>query len=261
MTTWDPTQYLKFSDYRTRPAMELLARIPLDSPKRAVDLGCGPGNSTELLAQRWPDAFIRGVDNSKDMLDVARRAHPDWIWEESDIASWISDEPQDLIFSNAALHWLPLHGILLPRLAQQLSKGGVLAIQMPRNFRAPAHRLVRQIAEDGPWQGILAGVAEWHPPLEPAEYYDILSSAGGAIDTIDTIDIWETEYVQIMDSTAAIAEWIKGSTLRPFLDKLSDAQQHQFLARYTEVLQFAYPLQPDGRVLFPFKRIFIVAQR
>ena len=255
MTAWDPSQYLKFADSRTRPAAELLARVQLDSPSRIVDLGCGPGNSTELLAQRWPGASIRGVDNSMDMLTAAQKAHPDWVWEASDIASWVPREPLDLIFSNAALHWVSHHDSLLPSLMNQLSKGGVLAIQMPRNFQAPAHRMIRQIAEDGPWQGILAGVDEWNPPLEPAGYYAILTPHSRAI------DIWETEYVQVMDSAAAIAEWIKGSTLRPFLDRLSEDQQSQFLARYTEALEVAYPLQADGRVLFPFKRIFIVAKR
>ena len=255
MSTWDPSQYSKFTDARTRPAVELLARVPLDSPSRVVDLGCGPGNSTELLQQRWPGAFIKGVDNSRDMLETARKAHPDWVWEESDIATWTAEESLDLIFSNAALHWLPHHETLLPRLLNQLAEGGVLAVQMPCNFDAPAHRLIRQTATDGPWQDILAEVDEWNPPLEPAGYYAILAPR------CRDVDIWETEYAQVMDSIAAIAEWTRGSALRPFLDRLPEADQHEFLARYTEALQAAYAPQSDGRVLFPFKRIFLVAQR
>ena len=189
------------------------------------------------------------------MLAAARKAHPDWVWEESDIASWVSKEPLDLIFSNAALHWLHRHDSLLPSLMNQLSKGGVLAIQMPRNFRAPSHRLISQTVTDGPWQGVLTGVDGSTPPLEPAEYYDILAPHS------ISVDIWETEYVQVMDSAAAIAEWIKGSTLRPYLDRLAEAAQREFLARYIEALQTAYPTLSDGRVLFPFKRIFLVAQR
>ena len=190
-----------------------------------------------------------------DMLTAAQKAHPDWVWEASDIASWVSKEPLDLIFSNAALHWVPHHETLLPRLLNQLADGGVLAVQMPRNFEAPAHHLIRQTAADGPWQSLLAEVDEWHPPLEPAEYHAILAPH------CRSADIWETEYVQVMDSAAAIAEWTKGSALRPFLDRLPEAAQHEFLARYIEALQTAYPTQSDGRVLFPFKRIFLVAQR
>ncbi len=255
MSTWHPSQYLKFSDSRTRPAVELLARVPLDSPSRVVDLGCGTGNSTELLAQRWPNASIRGVDNSGDMLLVARKAHPDWVWEESDIASWVPKEPLDLIFSNAALHWLPHHEILLPHLMSRVAGGGAMAIQMPCNFAAPAHRLILQTAADGPWQDILADLDAWNPPMEPAGYYAILAPH------CQSVDIWETEYVHVMDNAAVIAEWTKGSALRPFLDRLAVAAQRSFLARYTEALQAAYPPQPDGRVLFPFRRIFLVALR
>lgn len=255
MNNWDPAQYLKFSDDRTRPAAELLARVALESPNHAVDLGCGPGNSTELLKQRWPDASILGVDNSADMLTAAQKAHPDWVWEELDIASWVPEQRFDLIFSNAALHWLPRHEILLPRLMNNLTESGVLAIQMPRNFQAPAHQLIRQTAATGPWRDLLAGVEEWNPPLEPAEYYAILAPHGS------TVDIWETEYAQVMESATAIAEWMKGSALRPFLERLDEGAQHEFLACYTEALRAAYPAKPDGRILFPFKRIFLVAQR
>lgn len=255
MSTWDPDQYLKFSEGRTRPAAELLARIPLDSPSRVVDLGCGTGNSTELLAERWPNASLQGVDNSPHMLAAAREAHPDWVWQESDIAEWVPRAQADVIFSNAALHWLRHHELLLPRLMKQLSRGGVLAIQMPRNFQAPSHRLIRQIADDGPWHDLLARAEEWIPPLEPAGYYAILASG------CSFVDIWETEYFQVMDSAAAIAEWVKGSALRPFLDRLAEGAQREFMARYTAALQTAYPPQPDGRVLFPFKRIFLMAQR
>ncbi len=254
MSAWDPAQYLKFSDSRTRPAAELLARIPLDSPARVVDLGCGPGNSTALLKQRWPGALTTGVDNSADMLAAARRTYPDWTWEEADIGTWVPKEPVDLIFSNATLHWLPEHETLFSRLIKQLRTGGVLAVQMPNNFKTDAHLLIRKIAEDEPWQGILAGVEEWHPPLAPSEYYKILSPQ------CSSIDIWETEYVQVMDSAAAIVEWNKGSALRPFLNRLSGIAQREFLARYTKALSAAYQPQSDGRVLFPFKRIFLIGR-
>ncbi len=255
MTTWDPSQYLKFADIRTRPAAELLARVPLASQARIADLGCGPGNSTELLKARWPEAFTTGVDNSPDMLAKARKAHPDWVWEASDIGEWAPAEPFDLIFSNSTLHWLPQHEKLLPRLMDLLRADGVLAVQMPNNFTAPAHRLIRETAADGPWRDWLPDVDDWHPPMESSDYFAILAPLAR------TVDIWETEYVQVMDSAAAIAEWTKGSALRPFLDRLDHAMQSEFMARYTEALKAAYPPQADGRVLFLFKRIFFVAQR
>lgn len=255
MSTWDPSQYLKFADTRTRPAAELLTRVPLDSPRHLADLGCGPGNSTELLKQRWPEATVRGVDNSPDMLAAARKAHPDWVWEEADIGSWSPSEPQDLIFSNATLHWLPGHSAVLPRLMGHVGEGGALAVQMPNNFGAPAHVLIRETAADGPWRDLLAGVDDWNPPLEPAEYYGILAPCSRLV------DIWETEYTQVMDSAEAIAEWTAGSALRPFLHKLGEGGQQEFLARYTKALRSAYPPRGDGRVLFPFRRIFLVAQR
>lgn len=254
MSVWDPAQYLKFSDSRTRPAAELLARVPLDSPAQIVDFGCGPGNSTALLKRRWPEASITGVDNSADMLAAARRTHPDWAWEEADIAAWAPKEPVDLIFSNATLHWLPEHETLFPRLVKQLKAGGALAAQMPNNFEAQDHALIRETAANGPWRDVLAPVDVRHIPFVQARYYDILAPH------CRTIDIWETEYVQIMDSAAAIVEWNKGSALRPFLNRLSGIAQREFLARYTEALSAAYKPRSDGRVLFPFKRIFLIVR-
>ncbi|HJW08203.1 MAG TPA: trans-aconitate 2-methyltransferase [Holophagaceae bacterium] len=254
-STWNPEQYLQFADARTRPAAELLARVELASPQSVADLGCGPGNSTELLARRWPATRILGVDSSREMLDAARKAHPEWRWELADIAAWTPQGPVDLIFANAALHWLPDHGELLPRLLDQLAPGGVLAAQMPRNFDAPAHRLIRRAAEEGPWRDRLGGLQAWHPPMDPEAYYGILAPHARRV------DIWETEYLQVMEGPERIVEWAKGTALLPYLERLDGAERDAFLARYADAVAEAFPRQADGRVLFPFKRIFFVAER
>ncbi|HJU83609.1 MAG TPA: trans-aconitate 2-methyltransferase [Holophagaceae bacterium] len=253
--TWNPTQYLQFADTRTRPAADLLARVDLTAPGFVVDLGCGPGNSTELLNRRWPGARILGVDGSPQMVAAARAAHPEWEWQESDIADWTAPEPADLLFANAALHWLPDHAALLPRLLAQLAPGGSLAVQMPRNFDASAHQLIRRTAEEGPWRSHFLNIQDWHPPLEPAAYYGILAPH------VRHLDLWETEYLQIMDGPERIVEWAKGTALLPFLGRLDGGERGDFLARYTEAVAEAYPRQPDGKVLFPFKRLFFVAHR
>jgi trans-aconitate 2-methyltransferase len=251
VTAWNAEQYLKFQDQRTRPAIDLLSRIPSDSPARVIDLGCGPGNSTALLAARWPAAAIAGLDNAADMLATARAAHPALAWIAGDIPSWAPVDRYDVIFSNAALQWVPDHASLLPRLVAALAPGGVLAVQMPRNADAPAHRLMRELADDGPWAARLAGRARAHVQA-PTVYYDLLAPR------VQRLDLWETEYQQIMPDTAAILEWVKGTALRPFLEPLSPDERSQFLTRYRAALAQAYPPRADGRVVFPFRRLFFI---
>jgi len=250
---WDAAQYLKFGDQRTRPAADLLARIPLSDPKRVIDLGCGPGNSTALLAARWPAAHIAGLDNAPDMLATARRSAPAIDWIESDIARWAPDRPYDVIYSNAALQWLPDHAVLLPRLFAALGPGGALAIQMPRSGESPAHRLIREIAAEPPWAERARAPAR-DAVQPPRGYYDLLAPIARAL------DLWETEYQHVMPDVGAIVEWVKGTALRPFLAPLSDAERDAFLARYRDRLADAYPAQRDGRVVFPFRRLFLIAQ-
>jgi trans-aconitate 2-methyltransferase len=255
-TSWDSAQYLRFAEERTRPCRDLAARVALSAPARIADLGCGPGNSTAVLAERWPSASLTGVDSAPDMLARARRDHPGFTWEEGDIGSWAPPRPFDLVFSNAALQWVPDHASLLPRLLGHVASGGALAVQMPGNFDAPAHRLMRELAASPGWRrDFPEPVREWHVHEIP-EYYDML--AGHAA----RLDLWSTEYLHVLDCAAAVAEWYKGTGLRPFLDALPDAaRRERFMADYTARLDEAFTPRPDGRVLFPFRRVFLVAYR
>ncbi|MBS1582689.1 MAG: methyltransferase domain-containing protein [Acidobacteria bacterium] len=246
---WNPAQYLKFAGSRTRAASELLARVPLEAPPAVVDLGCGPGNSTALLAARWPGARITGVDSSPEMLAAAREAMPGIAWIQGDVASWTPDAPVDLLFANAVLHWLPDHEALLPRLMGCLAPGGVLAVQMPMNGDSPAHRRLRELA------GPAGDSGGWRPPLAPEAYYRILAPHASSV------DVWETEYQQVMTGLDDIVEWAKGAALLPHLRGLGAEEAEALLARVREGLAGLYAPQPDGKVLFPFKRLFFVATR
>lgn len=255
MPTWNATQYLQFADERTRPCRDLVNRIAVENPRRVIDLGCGPGNSTEALFARWPAAEITGLDSSPEMIAAARNAHPDRAWVQGDIASWTADTPYDLVFSNAALQWVPDHRATFPRLAEQVAPGGALAAQVPANIHASAHQLMRELATSKVWQRHFPEkVREWFVH-EPAFYYDILAPR------VARLDLWTTEYQHVMENPAAIVEWYKGTGLRPFLDLLSPADQERFLAEYTALIASAYPRRADGRVLFPFLRMFIIAYR
>ncbi|AWN46314.1 trans-aconitate 2-methyltransferase [Methylobacterium terrae] len=256
MADWDAGQYLKFADERTRPAADLLARVTLAAPARAVDLGCGPGNSTALIAARFPDAAITGLDSSPAMLEEARRALPGRSFREADIAAWAPDAAPDLIFANAVLHWLPDHAALLPRLAGFLAPGGCLAVQMPDNLDEPSHRLMREVAEEAPFRARLAGAAGARTTLGTVRDYDAWLSRAGC-----TVDLWRTTYIHPLAGHRGIVEWVRSTGLRPFLTPLDPEAQAAYLARYEAALREAYPMQEDGRVLLPFPRLFLVARR
>ncbi len=259
MPSWNADQYLKFAAERTQPSRDLLARILVDRPARVIDLGCGPGNSTAQLAERWPAAEISGLDNSAAMIAQANRAYPDRRWILGDIAEWAGaeGEPFDLVFSNAAMQWVPDHESLYPALLRRVAPGGALAIQVPANLDAPAHVLMRDLASTPAWASQLphGGVREWYVH-EPEFYYDLLAPQAVRL------DLWVTDYIHVMDGAAGIVEWYKGTGLRPFLDALpSDADRTNFLADYADRIAEAYPARADGRVLFPFRRFFLVAYR
>jgi trans-aconitate 2-methyltransferase len=251
MPTWNPSQYLRFQAERTQPCRDLAARVPLDSPARIIDLGCGPGNSTQILLERWPHAEITGLDNSPDMIDQARRASDACRWMAAEIAEWAAGTDQyDLVFSNAALQWLPDHRRLFPGLMTHVRKGGALAVQMPGNWDAAAHRLMRGVASR--WRET-DSVREWFTH-DVGFYYDLLAPLAARI------DLWATEYIHIMDGPADIVEWYKGTGMRPFLDALPGAADREsFLASYLDAIREAYPPHENGGVLFPFRRIFLVA--
>ncbi|MFD2262095.1 trans-aconitate 2-methyltransferase [Lacibacterium aquatile] len=255
MFAWDAQQYLKFSDARTRPAAELLARVATQAPANAIDIGCGPGNSTELLAARWRKTQIVGLDSDEAMLVQARKDYPDFRFEQGDIRTWATDgsERYDVVYGNAVLQWVGGHETLFPDLLKRLNPGGTLAIQMPRNFQAPSHVLMRKAAAESPYAARLENVRELNDVPGPSYYYDLLT------DKVATLDIWETEYTQVMPAVDGIIDWVKGSGLRPFLARLGPNEQADLLARYRAELTKGYPQQVDGKVLFFFKRIFIVA--
>lgn len=255
MALWDPGQYLKFADERTRPARELLARVPLESPGTIYDLGCGPGNSTALLAARWPTAQLVGVDSSTEMLAKARAQRPDIEWCQVDLAAWVPPAPAEVLYSNAALHWLPDHGALFPKLALALAPGGALAVQMPRNFGEPSHVAMAEAAAAGPWRA-KAEAAIGRRPLHPvAAYYDWLAPH------VRAVDLWETTYLHVLAGDDPVVEWTKGTALRPVLAALDDNERAGFLADYAARLRRAYPKRADGKTLFPFRRLFVVAVR
>jgi trans-aconitate 2-methyltransferase len=251
---WDPKTYLAFGAERTRPAAELLARVFVDAPGRVADLGCGPGNSTALLAARWPDADVTGIDSSPEMLKEARASGTGANWQEADVATWTPGEPFDVVFSNATLQWIGDHARLLPQLMKAVSKNGVLAVQVPRNFDEPCHTLIHEIARNGPWAEKLKGVRDWWNVLSPAEYFDILEPHARSI------DLWETNYIQVLDGEDAVFRWMSGTGLRPFANALEGAEREAFLAAYRARVAAAYPIRKSGRTLYPFRRLFLVAR-
>jgi trans-aconitate 2-methyltransferase len=253
--SWSPSQYLKFSQPRLRPAMDLLARIPSSEPHWIYDLGCGAGNVTAALLDRWPRACIVGVDSSPAMLALAARALPQLQWQQRPLADWRPDTPADLIYSNAALHWLPNHQQLFPALVEALAPGGVLAVQMPRNFSAPSHTLIAASAREGRWRDKLAPLLGEAPVAEPQSYYALLAPLASSL------DIWESEYLQVLSGDDPVKEWTKGSWLMQFLDRLEPDERADFEADYARRLRAAYPRQADGSTLFPFRRLFIVLQK
>lgn len=252
---WSPTQYSKFEEERNRPIRDLLAQIPNQAVSRAADLGCGPGNSTELLQQRFPEASILGMDSSPDMVEAARKRLPGLQFEVADLATWGNSGPFDLLLANAVLQWLPDHATLLPALLERLAPGGSLAVQVPDNLDEPAHRLMREIASEGPWAQKLVRASEARSSRHSASwYYQTLHKAGAAV------NIWRTTYYHPLAGGArAVVEWFQGTGLRPFLAPLDAEERTAYLARYEAAVTEAYPALPDGMVILPFPRLFFVA--
>jgi trans-aconitate 2-methyltransferase len=252
---WNPEQYLKFADHRLRPAIDLLGRVGAVAPSLVYDLGCGAGNVTRLLRARWPDARIVGVDASAEMLARARNAVPDVEWVQQDLAAWAPDGAADVVYSNAALHWLGDHEALFPRLVAALRPGGTLAVQMPRNHAAPSHTGMVAAARGRAWRSRLEPAIRESPVQPPERYWALMSATGAAV------DVWETEYLHALRGEAPVVEWTKGTALKPLLDLLDEAERAAFLADYRQRMAEAYPPRPDGTTLFPFRRLFVVAAR
>jgi len=253
--SWDPGVYMAFGNERTRPAFELAARVPVERARVVVDLGCGPGNSTAALAQRWTDARLIGVDSSGEMLAKAKASGVRAVWVQADVAKWSPSEPVSVIYSNATFQWVDNHMPIFVRLLRAVEEGGALAVQMPRNFDAPSHVLLRETARDGPWANLLRPLERAKPVAEPQEYYAALAPHARHL------DIWETEYLQALEGEDAVFKWVSGTALIPYREALTVGMREDFLAAYRERLSRGYPRRADGRTLFPFKRIFIIAQR
>ncbi len=256
MTNWDAGLYLKFGAERTRPAIDLAARIELAAPARVVDLGCGPGNSTAVLRRRWPAAEITGVDNSPEMIAAAQQADPAGRWVAADYTSWSDGRPFDVVFANASLQWVPDHAALIPRLFGLVAPGGALAAQIPAHFESPLHRLILEIAKRPGWRGDPAKGEAAMTVERPGFYYDVLAPLAARL------DLWVTEYWHVVENPPAIVTWIRGSGLRPFLQACADdAERAEFERQLLLGVEREYPPQADGRVLFPFRRLFLVAYR
>ncbi|WP_228978644.1 trans-aconitate 2-methyltransferase [Streptomyces sp. DH12] len=268
--TWDPEQYLRHSGHRTRPFLDLLARIPElpaaaeGRPARIADLGCGPGNVTALLAERWPDARITGFDLSREMLEQADKHHAGttsgggWLdFRHADAARWTPDEPYDLIVSNAALQWVPNHPESFAGWLEGVVAGGTLAFQVPANFTAPSHALLGELCDSPRWRSRLAGRGRlFAHVLDTAEYLGRLVDLGCAA------DVWETVYAQLLQGEDPVLDWVKGTALRPVLTELEGdgAAVAEFLSQYRDLLRKAYPPGPHGTV-FPYRRVFAVARK
>jgi trans-aconitate 2-methyltransferase len=252
--TWSASQYVKFEDERTRPARDLLAAVPLASVEVAIDLGCGPGNSTALLVERFGAAAVRGLDSDPDMLTAARKRLPETAFVAADLARWQPDRAYQLFYSNAVFQWVPDHRTVLARLLAALPAGGVLAVQMPDNLDEPNHTLMRESAAAGPWREALDGFNDGREVIPPPEAYFETFGPRAA-----RLDIWQTIYQHPLADAAAVVEWVKGTGLRPYLDAIPPEHHEAFLADYRSRIAAAYPRMADGRVLFRFPRRFIVA--
>jgi len=254
--TWSAVQYVRFEDERNRPIYDLLNALPTHGVATAIDIGCGPGNSTERLQRHFSQARIQGFDSSPDMVAAARKRLPGVVFSVADIAHWQGEDCFDVILGNAVLQWLPDHAALLPRLVARLASGGRLAVQMPDNLDEPAHVLMRETAASGPWASKLAHAADARAPRHDARWYlEQLRPITAKV------DVWRTTYYHALADASAIVEWFKGTGLRPFLDPLDAAERDSYLEHYLDAVTRAYPRLADGGVLLPFPRLFIVATK
>ena len=253
MTTWEPRSYLRYAEVRFRAGLDLIARIPQDDYRTIYDLGCGTGYLTHRLAEKFPQASVAGLDSSPEMLAEARRDFPNLTWLQADIVSWRPSTPPDLIFSNAALQWVPNHAKLLPQLLALLRPGGVLAVQMPRHFESPSHIELKRLVHRREWRARLEHLL-LKPIGSPETYWRWLSHAS-------QVDIWETIYLQILDGKDPVVNFMRGTALRPFLTVLPAKQAERFVAAFAKRMTAAYPPQASGQTLLPFRRLFLIAQR
>jgi trans-aconitate 2-methyltransferase len=256
--TWDPDRYLTYADERGRPFVELLARVGASEPAEVVDLGCGPGNLTGLLAERWPHAHVIGLDSSPEMIakaeELGRSLDQPVDYAVADLRDWRPDRPVDVLLSNATLQWVPDHLALLPELVEAVARGGWFAFQVPGNFGEPSHTLRAELAAEPAYAPYTAGVP--HPGAhDPADYYDALVATGCVV------DVWETTYTHVLSGPDPVFTWVSGTGARPTLQALPDELRPEFEAEFKRRLGAAYPVRADGTVLLPFRRVFAVARK
>ena len=250
---WDPDRYLTYADERGRPFVELVSRIGASEPREVVDLGCGPGNLTGLLAERWPDAHVVGLDSSPEMIEQAQGLGQSVEYAVADLRDWRPERPVDVLVSNAALQWVPGHLELLPKLVAALAPGGWLAFQVPGNFGEPSHTIRAELAAEPAYASHTAGVTT-PSSHDPAAYYDALAGPGA------TVDVWETTYTHVLRGPDPVFTWVSGTGARPTLQALPGDLRASFEAEFKSRLAAAYPARADGTVLLPFRRVFAVAQ-
>ena len=251
---WSPELYLRFEEERTRPARDLLAQVRNEAPRRVIDIGCGPGNSTELLATRWPEAEVIGLDNSEAMLAAARKRLPHARFAFANATNWLPEPGIDVVFANAVYQWIPEHLQALAAVAAHLDSGATLAVQMPDNLMEPTHRLMSEVGARMPFAAKLEGAARRRLPPVRA-YYEAIAPS------VRRLEIWHTIYNHVLPDAEAVVEWVKGTGLNPFLQPLDTHERDAMLAAYTEEIRRAYPAAADGKVLLAFPRLFIVGER
>jgi len=254
---WNPEKYLKFENERNLPSIDLVKRIRSEhDPENILDIGCGPGNSSMVLLQRWPSSRLTGLDNSQSMIDKALRDYPEHEWVLADAHDYKTDKKFDLAFSNAAFQWIPGHAALIKKFSSLLNEDGILAVQLPQFYNMPAGRSLERLSLSGKWKALAGGCSGLFTMHDPGFYYDILSGY------FRSIDMWKTDYIHIFDSHMSVFEMIQSTGMRPYLEKLgSDSERKSFEDSVIKELKKDYPMRKDGRVLFPFKRLFFIGYK
>ncbi len=256
MGNWNPEQYLKYKSERTQPSIDLVSRIKIENPKNIIDIGCGPGNSTQILHQRWPSAEIVGLDHSEEMIKKAREDYPEQKWLAADVSSFKSNIFYDIVFSNAVLHWIPHHEILVPNLFKLVRNRGAMAVQVPANHESPLHKALLSVSSGEKWHRYTKGCEKMlhHHPAE--YYYQLLTPIASKI------ELWETTYYHILPSHQGLIEWGKGTAMKPYLDRLpDDSKKNRFEKEVLAGCKKAYKRQKDGSIVFRFNRLFFIAYR
>jgi trans-aconitate 2-methyltransferase len=252
---WDPDLYLKFNKERVQPSIDLISRIQYSDPKCIIDIGCGPGNSTQILTQRWPDSTIVGIDNSASMIEKANKDFPDLKWMLIDAGKDEIPGRYDIVFSNATIQWIPNHSQLFSKFKALLNDKGLIAVQIPLFFEMKIGQSIQMISNESKWSRYTATVSDLFTMHSSIEYYDMLSKI------FDSIEFWQTDYIHIMNSHRSILEMIKSTGLKPYLERIrNDSDKEEFELEVLDSISQDYPVRADGKVLFPFKRFFFIAR-